>query len=27
MMTLPFQRLCAIAVVTPPLTYRQLVVE
>jgi hypothetical protein len=26
-MTLPFQRLCAIAVVTPPLTYRQLVVE
>jgi transposase-like protein len=27
MMTLPFQRLCAIAVATPPLTYRQLVVE
>ena len=26
-MTLPFQRPCAIAVVTPPLTYRQLVVE
>ena len=26
-MTLPFQRLCAIAVVTPPLTYRELVVE
>lgn len=26
-MTLPFQRLCAIAMVTPPLTYRQLVVE
>jgi hypothetical protein len=26
LVTLPFQRLCAIAVVTPPLTYRQLVV-
>lgn len=26
-MTLPFQRLCALAALTPPITYRQLVIE